>query len=131
MQLFFFSFAVYSSELYYCRLAGCYKRQAFNPLLSDNSAKQLVEFMKLSDLKGFGKKTEEILPKVGISTVEEFMAADPFEVYKQLKESVPGISLNALYAMIGAQEGVDWREIAKTRRTEILIILDDLGLAPR
>lgn len=57
--------------------------------------------MKLSGLKGFGKTTEEILLRVGINTVETFMAADPIEIYKQLKENVPGISLNALYALIG------------------------------
>lgn len=87
--------------------------------------------MRLRDLKGLGIKSEEDLSKVGINTIEEFMNADPFDLYKKLKETVPGISLNFLYAMIGAQEGKDWREISKARRTEILLQLDDLGIAPK
>ena len=40
---------------------------------------------RLRDLNGFGPKSEEILAKVDIHTVEAFMAADPFELYAKLK----------------------------------------------
>ena len=43
----------------------------------------------------------------------------------------PGASLNLLYALMGAQEDRDWRDIARERRSEALLRLDDLGLAPR
>lgn len=66
----------------------------------------------------------------GINTVEEFMKSDPFEIYSQLKLKLPSISLNLLYAMIGAQEGKSWQEIVAERKTEILIRLDDMGIAP-
>ena len=87
--------------------------------------------MRLRDLKGFGPKSEEILPKVGISSVEQFMKSDPFKLYALLKEKVPGTGLNSIYAIIGAQEGEHWQEIARTRKTEILLRLDEMGLAPK
>ena len=87
--------------------------------------------MKLRDLKGFGPKSEEMLAKVNIHTVEKFMASDPYILYQRLKENVKGTGLNSIYAIIGAQEGLHWQEVARTRKEEILYRLDDMGLAPK
>lgn len=87
--------------------------------------------MRLRDLKGFGPKSEEILSKVNITSVEDFMATDPYDLYKELKMKVKGTGLNSIYAIIGAQEGLHWQEVSRTRKSEILMILDDMGLAPK
>ncbi|WOH36375.1 TfoX/Sxy family DNA transformation protein [Thalassotalea fonticola] len=87
--------------------------------------------MRLRDLKGFGPKSEEILAKVNINSVDEFMEIDPFVLYKQLKLNVKGTGLNSIYAIIGAREDKHWQEIANTQKTEILLRLDDMGLAPK
>lgn len=87
--------------------------------------------MRLRDLKGFGPKSEDILARVNINSVEEFMQIDPFELYKQLKFEVKGTGLNSIYAIIGARENIHWQEVASTRKEEILIKLDDMGLAPK
>ena len=87
--------------------------------------------MRLRDLKGFGPKSEEILAKVGIHSVDDFMAAEPFQLYARLKKQVKGTGLNSIYAIIGAQENIHWQEVARTRREEILMRLDDMGLAPK
>ena len=87
--------------------------------------------MRLRDLKGFGPKSEEILAEVNINSVDEFMDIDPFELYKQLKIHVKGTGLNSIYAIIGARENKHWQEVANTQKTEILIRLDDMGLAPK
>jgi len=87
--------------------------------------------MKLRDLKGFGPKSEEILAEVDITSVDEFMAADPYALYAELKIKVKGTGLNSIYAIIGAQEGLHWQEVARTRKVEILLQLDDMGLAPK
>ena len=79
--------------------------------------------MRLRDLKGFGPKSEEILARVNINSVEDFMAIDPYDLYKELKKKVKGTGLNSIYAIIGAQEGLHWQEVSRTRKTEILIIL--------
>ncbi len=49
--------------------------------------------MRLRDLKGFGPKSEEILAQVNINSVADFMAADPFELYKQLKQQLKNSSI--------------------------------------
>ena len=38
------------------------------------------------------------------------------------------MSLNLLYALIGAVENRDWREVARYDRTSILLRLQDMGL---
>ncbi len=83
---------------------------------------------RIRDLTGFGLRSEEILAAVGIVTVEGFLAADPYELYAELR-SVAGVGLNMMYAIIGARENVPWVDVASGRKTEILMHLDDLGLA--
>ena len=85
---------------------------------------------RLRDLNGFGPKSEEILAKVGIHSVDAFMAIDPYELYAKIKP-MKGMGLNSIYAIIGARENISWIDIKNTRKTEILIRLDDLGLAPK
>lgn len=87
--------------------------------------------MRIRDLKGFGPKSEEILAQVDINSVDEFMAIDLFELYQQLKLKVKGTGLNSIYAIIGARENKHWQEVSRTRKTEILLRLDDMGLAPK
>ncbi|MCJ8298513.1 MAG: TfoX/Sxy family protein [Pseudomonadales bacterium] len=86
---------------------------------------------RLRDLKGFGPKSEIIFAEVGIHSVAEFMAIDPYDLYKKLKEQVKGTGLNSIYAIIGARKEVHWLEVSRTRKTEILMQLDDMGIAPK
>lgn len=86
--------------------------------------------MEIKDLTGFGGKSQQSLAKVGIHTVDDFMTADPFEIYKKLKETVSGTSLNFIYGIIAAQENKHWHQVMKEQKTEILFRLDDMGLAP-
>ncbi len=86
---------------------------------------------RLRDMKGLGPRCEEWLPLVGINTPDELRAADPFALYSRLRKQVPGFSINGLYAMIGAIEDRNWLDIKRERRAEILMRLEDMGLAPR
>lgn len=86
---------------------------------------------RISDLKGFGPKSEAIFEQIEIYSVEDFFAVDTYEIYARLKANVKGTGLNSIYAIIGAKEDVHWQEIARTRKTEILMRLDELGLAPK
>lgn len=85
---------------------------------------------RLRDLNGFGPRSEEILADVGINSIDDFMAIDPYLLYAKLKP-MKGMGLNSIYAIIGARENLSWLVIAKDRKTEILMRLDDLGLAPK
>jgi DNA transformation protein len=82
-------------------------------------------------LKGLGPQSSAVLNGIGITTIEQLRARDPFEVYAELKANVPGITLNMLYGMIGAIEDLHWLEVKKSRRTEILLRLDEMGIAPK
>lgn len=85
---------------------------------------------RLKELNGFGPRSEEILAEAGIRTVEDFMLIDPYELYARIKP-MRSIGLNLIYAIIGARENVSWIEVKNTRKAEILMRLDDLGLAPK
>ncbi len=85
---------------------------------------------RLKDLNGFGPRSEEILAEVGINSVEDFMETEPYELYALIKP-MKGMGLNSIYSIIGARENISWLEIKNTRKTEILMRLDDLGLAPK
>ena len=85
---------------------------------------------RLRDLNGFGPRSEEILAEVGIHSVLDFMSVDPYELYARIKP-MKGMGLNSIYAIIGARENISWIEVKNTRKAEILMRLDDLGLAPK
>lgn len=93
--------------------------------------KKTKQPQRLRDLKGFGPKSEEILTAVEIHSLDDFFAIDPFDLYARLKQKVKGTGLNSIYAIIGAREDVHWQEVKNSRKTEILIRLDDMGLAPK
>ena len=85
---------------------------------------------RIKDLNGFGPRSEEIFAEVGIHSVEEFMAWEPYALYAKLLP-MKGMGLNSIYAILGARENVSWLEIKNTRKMEILMRLDDMGIAPK
>lgn len=82
-------------------------------------------------MRGLGPRSREQLAALGIHDLAQLRQQDAYALYAELKSRWPGASLNLLYALMGAQEGRDWRDIARERRSEALLRLDDLGLAPR
>lgn len=78
-----------------------------------------------------GPQSRRWLAAIGIAGAAQLRAQDPFVVYAQLKQLQPGVSLNLLYALIGAQEGVHWQQVQRERRTEILMRLEVMGLVAR
>jgi DNA transformation protein len=87
--------------------------------------------VNVASLKGLGPKSSAALREIGIASIADLRARDPFEIYAELKAKVPGTSLNFLYALIGAMEDVHWQEIKRTRRTAILLRLEEMGIAPK
>lgn len=77
-----------------------------------------------ADLPGLGPASAALLAQLGVRDLATLRSRDAFELYAQLKCAAPNTSLNMLYALIGAQEGVDWRVIARERRSALLIELD-------
>lgn len=79
-------------------------------------------------MQNLGPKSREQLKAIGIHTEEQLRASDPYALYAQLKQRNGKVSLNFLYAIIGAQEGRHWIDIKKERRLEIVLRLEALGL---
>ena len=83
--------------------------------------------MNIADLKGLGPESAAQLAQIGILTVEDIMQTDAYEIYARLKKHGSNTSLNMLYAIMGAQENIHWQSIAKNRKMEILMRLDDMN----
>ncbi len=83
----------------------------------------------LEQLPGLGPKSSSMLRDVGIVTAKDLYSADPYFLYQSLKRRFPSTSLNMLYAIMGAQEQRHWLEIKKERRLEILMRLEEIGIA--
>ena len=79
-------------------------------------------------MQGLGPKSCAWLAGIGIMTAGQLRARDPFEVYAELHASVPGVSLNMLYALIGAIEDRPWQEIKRERKTSALLRVEQMGL---
>jgi DNA transformation protein len=57
---------------------------------------------ELSQLQGLGPKSQAWLLQMGIVSIEQFMALDPYLIFAKLHAEIPNLSLNMLYAIIGA-----------------------------
>jgi DNA transformation protein and related proteins len=82
----------------------------------------------LSELHGLGPASVQMLASVGVTDAKQLRKADLYQLYARIKTQHPRTSINLLYAMMGAVDDVDWREVAKDRRTEVLMRLQDMGL---
>jgi len=82
-------------------------------------------------MRGLGPKSRAQLAELGIHDLAQLRQQDAYALYARLKAQWPAANLNLLYALMGAQEDRDWRDIARQRRSEALLRLDDMGLAPK
>jgi DNA transformation protein and related proteins len=78
----------------------------------------------ITRLPGLGPASAALLARLGVHDAATLRARDAFELYAALQAIAPKTSLNMLYALIGAQEGVDWRIVARERRSALLTELD-------
>lgn len=83
------------------------------------------------NLPNLGPQSRQWLAAIGITDADQLRGQDPFAVYARLKQLQPKLSVNMLYALIGALEGLHWQQVQRERRSEILMRLDDMGLLPR
>lgn len=79
--------------------------------------------MKISNtllsLPNIGKTTAVKLGKIGISTPEEFLSRDPYDVFDELLDKVdPTLCRCALASIVGAKTGAPWHKITKQTAKE-------------
>ena len=78
----------------------------------------------LNALKGIGPKSLYQLRTIGINNKDDLIREGAVPTYLKLKQQYKNISLNFLYAMVGALEDKHWRDIAATRREELLLQIE-------
>ena len=75
--------------------------------------------MKLTELPNVGKTTAAKLEKIGITTAEDFLKRDPYEVFHELRQKVdPTLCRCALAGIIGAKTREPWHKITKKTAAE-------------
>lgn len=82
--------------------------------------------MNIADLPNFGPKSQKMLEKAGIDTIEQLRELGAVRAYVQVKRSWKGASLNLLWAMEGALSGRHWQDVAKHDRLRLLLELEDV-----
>ena len=82
-------------------------------------------------MRNLGPRSRTWLARQGVHDLDGLRRHDPFRLYARLLAGGVPANLNLLYALIGAIEDRDWREVQRSDRSSILLRLDDMGLAPR
>lgn len=81
---------------------------------------------ELELLQGLGPKSSAALREVGITTHAELKQLGSVRVLLKLKRECTSMkpSLNFLYALEGAIQGVHWQEIRRTEKGRLLLELE-------
>lgn len=81
--------------------------------------------IELSNLANLGPKSQAMLANAGIHSLSQLQTLGAVNAYLMVKRADARASLNLLWALAGALSGEHWQEVAKHRRLELLIALDD------
>ena len=81
--------------------------------------------MLLKDLKGLGPKSAKQLNAIGINNKSDLEKIGAINAFIKLTENNPGkVSLNFLYALVGALEDRHWQDIARNEKQRLLMELE-------
>jgi TfoX C-terminal domain/Pathogenicity locus len=75
---------------------------------------------QVADLRNLGPKSQAMLVAIGIDSLAKLRKKGAVATYVAVKRSTPLASLNLLYALVGAIENVDWLEVKRERKLELL-----------
>lgn len=81
----------------------------------------------IAGLNGLGPKSQEMLARAGITSVEQLRALGAVAAYAKTRASNPRASLNLLWALEGALTGQPWQKVAREERTSLLLALEAYG----
>lgn len=72
-----------------------------------------------------GPKSVAALARIGITTPAQLRRAGAVATYVRLKRMQSGISLNMLYALVGATEGLAWQSVKRERKLALVMQVED------
>jgi predicted flap endonuclease-1-like 5' DNA nuclease len=76
-------------------------------------------------MRNLGPKTQQWLCEVGIRTPADLRRRGAIAAYVDLKRSRPGVSIVALYALLGAIEDRDWIEVKRTSKLALALAVEE------
>ncbi len=82
--------------------------------------------MNITDLPNLGPKSQQMLAKAGIHSVEQLRQLGAVRAFVHTKRSTPNTSLNLLWALEGALSGRHWQAVVKQDRLSLLLQVEDL-----
>jgi len=85
----------------------------------------MVEPKSISELKSLGPKSQEMLARAGITSVEQLRKVGSVAAYVRAKRANGNVSLNLLWALESALTGERWQEVARLHRTSLLLALEE------
>ncbi|MEM8670994.1 MAG: TfoX/Sxy family protein [Planctomycetota bacterium] len=65
----------------------------------------------IESLRNLGPKSSGWLRQVGIETIEDLEDVGPTFAFCRVREQMPRVSLNLLWALAAGLQGNDWREL--------------------
>jgi predicted flap endonuclease-1-like 5' DNA nuclease len=79
----------------------------------------------LSALRNLGPRSAAILAAAGIATLAQLRRLGAVAAFVRARRHDAAVSLNLLYALAGALDGVHWRQVQRERRLELLTAVED------
>lgn len=83
-----------------------------------------AQHAELAALRNLAPRSAALLASAGIRTPAQLRRAGAVAAFRRTRRVVPNASLNLLYALLGALEDRDWREVRRSDRLSLLLALD-------
>ena len=71
----------------------------------------MTKINEIPKLRNFGPESGKMLNQIGIYNLNDLKKSDLVDVYLCLEEIGTNVSLNMLWAMVGAVMDIDWRDV--------------------
>ena len=84
---------------------------------------------KIADLKSLGPKSQAMLERAGICTIDRLREIGAVAAYAQAKRANGNVSLNLLWALESALTGISWQQVAREHRLSLLLALEQYEAA--
>jgi DNA transformation protein len=89
------------------------------------TAARLRAAAELAALPNLGPRSAAVLVEAGIGSAATLRRLGAVKAYVRAKQHGSAVSLNLLWALEGAIAGLPWQQVARERRTDLLLALDD------
>lgn len=80
-------------------------------------------------LRNLGPRSREMLAAAGIHSIADLTARGAVRAWDDVRRAGQPASLNLLWALVGALDGRDWRDVARNDRLDLLMQIEAIAEA--